>query len=813
MDASEETTEERIQPRVIEDEMKQSYLAYSMSVIVGRALPDVKDGLKPVHRRILYAMKDMGMLHNKPFKKSARIVGEVLGKYHPHGDLSVYDAMVRMAQTFSLRYTLVQGQGNFGSVDGDSAAAMRYTEARLNQLSEELLQDLDKETVPFVPNFDGSLKEPLVLPSKAPNLLINGSSGIAVGMATNIPPHNMGEICDGAIRVIDNPRTTPEELITTIQGPDFPTGGIIQGRYGIREAYKTGRGKLKVRAKIEVEEVKKRIRLIVKEIPYQVNKSQLVEEIAHLVRDKKIQGISDLRDESDREGMRIVIELKTGANTDIVQNQLLKHTRLQTTFGIIMIALVNNEPKTLNLKEILDEFIKHRRVVVRKRTEFELKEASDKAHILEGLIVALDNIDPIIKLVKQAKAAAEAKQGLIEDYKLTEKQAQAILDMKLQRLTGLEQNKIREDHKNLLKLIEELKAILASEQKILDIIKKELTELKEKYGDTRRTQIIAAEAQKIEEEELIKPEETVVTLTHAGYVKRQLLDVYKKQKRGGKGVIGMETKETDFVEEIFIANTHDYLLCFTNKGKIHWIKVYQVPEAGRYAKGTAIVNLLELGKNEKITACVPVKKFKKDKYLFFVTQQGTVKKTSLEEFSKPRKGGILAIGITPEDELITVSLTDGNQKIIIATQQGMAVHFHEQNVRPMGRTARGVIGIKLRKGDKVIGAVVAENNKTLLTVTEKGYGKRTPIQDYRLISRGGVGVTNVKITDKNGKAVAIKSVADDDEIILISQQGIIIRTAAKGIGIVGRATQGVRVMRLHEKDKLVAAAKIAKEEV
>jgi DNA gyrase subunit A len=813
MEAGEENTEERIQPRVIEDEMKQSYLAYSMSVIVGRALPDVKDGLKPVHRRILYAMKDMGMLHNKPFKKSARIVGEVLGKYHPHGDLAVYDAMVRMAQTFSLRYTLVQGQGNFGSIDGDSAAAMRYTEARLNPLSEEMLQDLDKETVPFVPNFDGSLKEPLVLPAKVPNLLINGSSGIAVGMATNIPSHNMGEICDGTIKVIDNPNITPEELITIIQGPDFPTGGIIQGRSGIRDAYKTGRGKLRVKAKIEVEEVKKRTRLIVKEIPYQVNKSQLVEEIAHLVRDKKIQGISDLRDESDREGMRIVIELKIGANTDIVQNQLLKHTRLQTTFGIIMIALVDNEPKTLNLKEILDEFIKHRRVVVRKRTEFELKEASDKAHILEGLIVALDNIDPVIKLIKQAKATAEAKKGLMDDYKLTEKQAQAILDMKLQRLTGLEQNKIREDHKKLLELIEKLKAILASEQKILDIIKKELTEIKEKYGDERRTQIIAAEAQKIEEEELIKPEETVVTLTHAGYVKRQLLEIYKKQKRGGKGVIGMETKETDFVEEIFIANTHDYLLCFTNKGKIHWIKVYQVPEAGRYAKGTAIVNLLELGKNEKITACMPVKEFKKDNYLFFVTQQGTVKKTSLEEFSKPRKGGILAIGITPEDELITVSLTDGSKKIIIATEQGMAVHFHEKDVRPMGRTARGVIGIKLRKGDKVIGAVVAEDNKTLFTVTEKGYGKRTPVQDYRLISRGGVGVTNAKITDKNGKVVAIKNVADDDEIILISQQGIVIRTAAKGIGIVGRATQGVRVMRLHEKDKLVAAAKIAKEEV
>ncbi|MBD3304526.1 DNA gyrase subunit A [Candidatus Woesearchaeota archaeon] len=812
MDAAEDKTEERIMPRVIEDEMQQSFLGYAMSVIISRALPDVKDGLKPVHRRILYAMNEMGMLHNKPFKKSARIVGEVLGKYHPHGDTAVYDAMVRMAQEFSLRYPLVQGQGNFGSVDGDSAAAMRYTEARLNKLSEEMLQDLDKETVLFVPNFDGSLTEPAVLPAKAPNLLINGSSGIAVGMATNIPPHNLPEVCDGAIKVIDRPDIKPEELITTIKGPDFPTGGIIQGSAGIKEAYKTGRGKIRVKAKIQVEEAKKKTRLIITEIPYQVNKSQLIEEIARLVRDKKIQGISDLRDESDREGMRIVIELRQGANTDIVQNQLLKHTRLQTTFGIIMIALVDNEPITLNLKQLLEEFIKHRKTVVRKRTEYELKQATEKAHILEGLIIALDNIDPVIKLIKEAKSAKEAKQGLIDDYKLSEKQSQAILDMKLQRLTGLEQEKIRQDHKKLLQLIKELKEILESEQKIRDIIKKELTQLKEEYGDERRTKIIAEEAQKFEEEELIKPEETVVTLTHAGYIKRQPLDSYKKQKRGGRGVIGMETKETDFVEEIFSANTHDYLLCFTNKGKIHWIKVYQIPEAGRYAKGTAIVNMLEMGKSENITACIPIRDFKKENYLFFVTKKGTVKKTSLEEFSKPRKGGIIALGLTPDDELISVDWTGGNKKIIIATQQGMAVHFDEKEVRPMGRTARGVIGIKLKKNDNVIGAVVAQENKTLLTATEKGYGKRTPIKEYRLTSRGGVGVINIKVTDKNGKAVTIKSVNEDDEIILISQHGIVIRTAAKGVSITGRATQGVRVMKLEDKDKLVAAAKIAKEE-
>jgi len=707
----------------------------------------------------------------------------------------------------------VQGQGNFGSVDGDSAAAMRYTEARLNKLSEELLQDIEKKTIPFVPNFDGSLKEPLVLPSKAPNLLINGSAGIAVGMATNIPPHNMIEVCDGAIQVIDNPHIETKELINTITGPDFPTGGIIQGRQGIRDAYNTGRGKVRVYAKIEIEEKNKKTKLIVTEIPYQVNKSQLIEEIARLVRDKKIIGISDLRDESDREGMRIVIELKTGANTDIVRNQLLKHTRLQTTFGIIMLALVDNEPKVLNIKQLLEEFIKHRRIVVRKRTEFDLKQAEEKAHLLEGLIIALDNIDAVIKLIKAAKTAKEAKQGLMDDYKLTEKQSQAILDMKLQRLTNMEQDKIREDHKNLLALIEKLKEILGSEAKILGIIKQEITELKEQYGDERRTQILAAEAQKFEEEELIKPEDMVVTLTHAGYVKRQPLAVYKQQKRGGRGVMGMETKETDFVEEIFTANTHDYVLFFTNKGKVHWIKVYQLPEAGRYAKGTAIVNLLEMGKNEKITAFAPIKEFKKDNYLFFVTKHGTVKKTSLEEFSKPRKGGIIAIGISDEDELISVDLTDGTKKMVIATEQGSAVHFDEKDVRPMGRTARGVIGIKLRKDDAVIGAVVAEDNKTLLTVTEKGYGKRTPISDYRLISRGGVGVINIKITEKNGKAVAIKSVADDDEIILISQQGIVIRTAAKGISIVGRATQGVRVMKLEANDKLVAAAKIAKEEI
>lgn len=807
-----EKQEEKIIQRVIEDEMQTSYLDYSMSVIVGRALPDVRDGLKPVHRRVLYAMYEMGVLHNKPFKKSARIVGDCMGKYHPHGDAAVYDSMVRMAQSFSLRYPLVEGQGNFGSVDGDSPAAMRYTEARLNKIAEEILQDLDKETVPFVPNFDGSLKEPFVLPSKIPNLLINGSSGIAVGMATNIPPHNMVEICDGAIKLIEQPTATPEDLMPIIKGPDFPTGGIICGSSGIRDAYKTGKGKIIVRAKINVEETKKRTALIITEIPYQVNKSQLVEEIANLVRDKKIIGISDLRDESDKDGLRVVIELKTGANSDIVINQLVKHTRLQTTFGIIMLALVNNEPRTLNIKELLEEFIKHRQLVVRNRTQFELTEASDKAHLLEGLIIALDNIDPVIKLIKAAKSVAEAKQGLVQDYKLSEKQAQAILDMKLQRLTSLEQDKIREEHAGLLKLIEQLKEILASEPKILGIIKSELLDVKQKYGDQRKTQIIETEAQRLEEEELIKPEAMTVTLTHAGYVKRQPLESYKLQRRGGMGVVGMETKETDFVEELFVANTHDYVLFFTNQGKVHWLKVYQIPEAGRYAKGTAIVNLLALEKDEKVTSFIPVKEFNPSHYLFMVTKKGTVKKTSLEEFSNPRKGGIAAISLDAADELIEVLLTDGTKQVLIATEQGMAVHFKETDVRPMGRTAQGVIGIRLRQDDNVIGAVVAEKEKTILTVTELGYGKRTDIQEYRIISRGGVGVQNIKVTDKNGKAVAVQAVKDDDELMLISQNGIIIRTPASGISSIGRATQGVRVMRLDQGDKVVSAAKIAKEE-
>jgi DNA gyrase subunit A len=810
-DAKAEPKPEKIIPRIIEQEMKTSYLDYSMSVIVGRALPDVRDGLKPVHRRVLYAMYDMGMLHNKPFKKSARIVGEVLGKYHPHGDMAVYDAMVRLAQDFSLRYPLIHGQGNFGSIDGDNAAAMRYTEARLNKLAEEMLQDIDKQTVEFVPNFDGSLQEPSVLPAKIPNLLVNGSSGIAVGMATNIPPHNMSEVCDGVITVIDNPDIDVLELMQTIKAPDFPTGGIIMGGSGIKEAYKTGHGKIVVRAKTQIEETKTRTRIIVTEIPYMVNKAEMIEAIADLVRDKKVQGIADLRDESDREGMRIVIDLKQGANSDVVLNQLFTHSRLQETFGINLLALVDNQPRLLSLKDIIQQYIVYRRLVVRKRTEFDLKQAEEKAHLLEGLIVALNNIDAVVQLVKQSKSADDAKKALMADYKLSEKQAQAILDMTLRRLTSLEQNKIRVEHEDLLRLIKDLKDILASEQKILGIIKAELLELKEKYGDARRTQVLETEMAVMEEESLIKPEDDVITITHAGYVKRLPIDTYKQQRRGGKGIIAAETKEEDFIENLFVANTHDYILFFTNLGKVHWIKVYQLPEASRYAKGTAIVNLLQLGQGEKVTAFIPVKQFEENKFLFMVTANGTVKKTSLAEFSNPRKGGIIALNLEEKDELKSVMLTDGNQQIIIATKQGMAVKFHESDVRPMGRTATGVIGIRLRD-DAVVGATLADDKLSLVTITENGYGKRSPISDYRLINRGGVGVINIKITDKNSSVVGIAQVTDNDELMLISQSGVLIRTPVKDISVIGRNTQGVRVMRLDEKDKVISLAKIVPEE-
>ena len=1200
--ATETPPPQNIQTRVIEDEMKTSYLGYSMSVIVGRALPDVRDGLKPVHRRVLYAMYDMGMLHNKPFKKSARIVGEVLGKYHPHGDSAVYETMVRMVQEFSLRYPMVNGQGNFGcftkdtkvrladgrsltfgqlveedaagkrnftftvdtnnevriaeiknprltkknsplvevtidsgarirctpdhrfmlldgsyveaqnlvtgislmpgyfrlseraenpeaaayeliyqpytrewvyshqladawnirhqvyslgsgrvrhhmdydkrnnnptnirrmhwgahlrlhseqashlhqsedyrskiaagrasfwsnpdvrrqyatrlsirnreqwkqpeyrehmrtmlsetnkayilahpeirvesskrasatlkrlwqdpqyrklfhekivavnkrrttnntgkvkflhvchetlaicrtldeesyesvrqeefgqsfttwkkglnkyfnndtkllyaelchnhkvarvehlsstadvydltvdtthnflldagvfvhnSVDGDSAAAMRYTEARLNQLAEEVLADIDKDTVDFVPNFDGSLKEPSVLPSKVPQLLVNGSAGIAVGMATNIPPHNLKEVCAGIIATIDNPSMTSELLQQHIPAPDFPTGGIIIGTTGVKDAYATGRGKLTIRAKIKIEEIKGKQRLIVTEIPYQVNKSVLVEEIADLVRDKKIVGISDLRDESDRDGMRIVIELRSGSNPDVVQNQLFAHTKLQTTFGIINLALVENKPEVLTLREMVEQYLLHRRVVVRRRTQFDLTEAEKKAHLLEGLIIALDHIDEAIALIKRSKTTEAAREGLMKSYKLTELQAGAILDMKLQRLTSLEQNKIREEHAGLLKLIVQLKEILADEKRILGLIKEELRMLSAKYGDERRTLVMQSGESAIEDEELIKPEENVVTITHAGYVKRLPIDTYKQQNRGGKGVIAAGTKEEDFVEDLFVANTRSSLLFFTNKGKVHWIKVYQLPEASRQARGSAIVNLLQLEDGEKVTAFVPVKtledqEFNRNHYLLMCTHNGIVKKSSLENFANPRRGGIIAIELDQRDELISVALTDGKKQVIIATENGMAIRFDEGDVRPMGRTAAGVIGIRLRN-DFCVSMVEAHEKRALLTITENGYGKRTPTNEYRLTGRGGVGIINVNITEKNGKVVAVKDVDEKDELMLISQNGIIIRMPVEQISLIGRNTQGVRVMKVEGGDKVVSAARI-----
>lgn len=805
----EKENEQKIIPRIIDEEMKSNYLGYSMSVIVGRALPDVRDGLKPVHRRVLFAMSEMGMHHNKPFKKSARIVGEVLGKYHPHGDAAAYFSLVRMAQDFSMRYPLINGQGNFGSVDGDSPAAMRYTEAKLMKIAEELLQDIEKETVPFIPNFDGSLEEPLVLPGKLPNLLINGSSGIAVGMATNIPPHNLKEVCEGITHVIDNPDASAEEIMRYVKAPDFPTGGLLIGTEGIRHAYKTGKGKAVIRAKTIIEEKKNKTRIIVTEIPYMVNKATLIQDIARLVQEKKIQGISDLRDESDREGMRIVIELKQAANSDVVLNQLYKHTRMQDSFGITLLGLTENQPKIFNLKGLMQEYIRHRQTVIRKRTEYDLGKAEDRAHIVEGLLVALDHIDPIVQMIKQSKNTDEARQNLIEDYTLTEKQAQAILDMTLKRLTGLEQEKLRTEHKELKTLIEELKSILASKQKILEIIKQELEELKQSYGDDRRTTIMQAE-ETLEHEDLIKPENVVVTVSHAGYVKRQQKDLYKQQKRGGRGIKAAETREEDFLEDLFVANTLDYLLMFTNKGKVHWLKVYQIPEAGRYAKGTALVNLLQLEQDEKVTSILPIDKFD-DKKLFMVTEHGTVKKTSLQEFSHPRKGGIRALSLAEKDELIRVLLTNGKEEILIATENGNAVRFSEQEVREVGRTASGVRGIRLRN-DKVIGATLAHENKTLLTITEKGYGKRTPIGDYRKTARGGVGVINIKVTDKNGKAVGIASVTGEDEIMIITHHGVLIRTTSKGISTIGRNTQGVRVMKMDEGDKVISFTLIPNEE-
>jgi DNA gyrase subunit A len=806
---------EKIYPRDIEDEMKTSYIDYAMSVIVGRALPDVRDGLKPVHRRILYTMKEMGLGPRTPFKKSARVVGDVLGKYHPHGDMAVYDALVRMVQDFSLRFPLIDGQGNFGSVDGDPPAAMRYSEVRLDQIAEEILADIDKSTVDFGPNYDGSLTEPLVLPAKLPNLLVNGSSGIAVGMATNIPPHNLAEIVDGLVSLIDNPEIEIPELAKIIKGPDFPTAGIVCGRQGIKDYFATGRGSFRIRAKTEIEELKGgRQAIIIKEIPYQVNKAQLLETIADLVRQKKIEDISDLRDESDREGIRAVIEIKRDGNPDIVLNQLFKHTQLEISFGVIMLALVNGRPKVLNLKEMLVEYVNHRKNIVLRRTQFELDKADKRAHILEGLKIALDNLNKVIKIIREAKDVDTARQGLMDNFNLTKIQAQAILDMKLQQLTGLERKKIEEEYLELIKTIEKLKLILSDPKRVLNIIKDELLELKNKYADERRTKIIS-QIVEYEIEDLIPEEEVAVTISHAGYVKRIPSSTYRSQRRGGKGVTGMTTREEDFVENLFVTNTHAYLLLFTNKGRVHWIRVYEIPEASRIGKGKAIVNLVQISSTEeKITAAIPIRSFEEEKetYLLMCTKHGTIKKTLLSEYANPRKGGIIAVGLKSDDSLIAVKHTDGKQEVVIATKQGMAIRFKEEEIRPIGRSGHGVRGIRLDKNDEVVGMETVLPEDTFLTATENGYGKRTDVGKYRLQSRGGKGVINIKTTERNGIVVGIKKANDEDDLMLMTEKGMTIRLPVKDVSVIGRNVQGVRLLRLDEGDKLAAIAHIVKEE-
>ncbi len=790
--------------RLLETELKESYIDYAMSVIVGRALPDAKDGLKPVHRRILYAMYKMGLLHNKPFKKCARVVGEVLGKYHPHGDTAVYDSLVRMAQPFSLRYPLIKGQGNFGSIDGDPPAAMRYTETKLSNLAEELLADIDKETVDFVSNFDDSLKEPVVLPSKVPNLLINGSYGIAVGMATNILPHNFGEVIDATIKVIESPEVEVLELMEFVKGPDFPTGGIILGNSGIRSAIMTGRGSLKVRAVCEIEEK----RIIISEIPYQVNKTTLIESIANLVRSKKVEGISDIRDESDRSGMRVVIELKRGANPELVLNQLYKFTQLQVSMGVNCLALVDGEPKILNLKELIDNFLIHRKDVITKRTKFELNKAEKRAHILEGLKIALENIDAVIKIIKSSKDVTIAKSSLINDFKFTDVQAQAILDMRLQKITSLETSKLKEEYDGLIKLISELRDILSDESRIFKIIKDELLDMKKKYGNERLTKIEDFE-EEIEDEDLIKKEEVVVTLTKEGYLNRLPVETYREQRRGGKGIKAMGTKEGDFVRDIFVSNTHDYLLCFTNKGKVYWLKTYKIPSSSRYSKGSNIINLLGLQKDETINAIIPIKEFSKDKFLVMATRSGLVKKTSLELYGKPRKTGIIGIKLKDNDKLISVKLTEGDKELLIASSKGMAVRFSEKQVRPSGRGSFGVRGIRLARDDSVVDMEIAEGD--CLSVSKNGYGKRTAIKDYRLINRGGKGVINIKTTDRNGKVVGVKCVSEDKDVMFITKKGILIRTGISDISKIGRNTQGVRLMKLNSGDSIKAIVSLDKE--
>ncbi|MFQ9245897.1 MAG: DNA gyrase subunit A [Clostridium paraputrificum] len=800
--------EGKVIPVDINKEMKRCYIDYAMSVIVGRALPDVRDGLKPVHRRILYSLQELGITPDKSYRKCARIVGDVLGKYHPHGDSSVYDALVRMAQDFSMRYMLVDGHGNFGSVDGDSAAAMRYTEARMNKIAVEMLRDINKNTVDFVPNFDGSEKEPAVLPARYPNLLVNGSSGIAVGMATNIPPHNLGEIIDGTVMLIDNPETSVLELMTIIKGPDFPTAGIIMGKAGIRAAYETGKGKIVVRAKADIEEENSRHRIIVTELPYQVNKAKLIENIADLVKDKKIVGISDLRDESDRQGMRIVIELKKDANPNVILNLLYKHTKMQDTFGVIMLALVDNEPQVLNLKQVLCNYIDFQKEIITKRTIFDLNKAQARAHILEGLRIALDHIDEVISIIRHSDTSEIARNTLIERFNFTDKQATAILEMRLRRLTGLERGKIEEEYNELMKQIEYLNSILASEEKLLGVIKEELIEIKNKYSDERRTSIEKV-VNEIDIEDLIQEEEVTITLTHSGYIKRISADTYSSQRRGGKGIQAMSTKEDDFVEHIMITSTHSDVLFFTNKGRVYKLRAYEIPEAGRVAKGTNIINLIAIEPDERIETVLSIRDNTKDGFLFMATKQGIVKKTPLSDFKNLRKNGLIAINLREGDELLKVKVTRGDANIIIVTQNGYAVRFSEKNVRAMGRTASGVRSINLKDDDIAVCMDIAVDSEDLLIISEYGFGKRTPISEYKVQNRGGVGLITYKISEKTGKVVGATMCNELDELMLINSSGVAIRINVKDISVTGRSAMGVTLMRTNEDEKVVAVAKIS----
>ena len=800
-------------PVYIEDEMKKSYLAYAMSVIVGRALPDVRDGLKPVHRRILYAMHEMGVEWNKPYKKSARVVGDVIGKYHPHGDTAVYDAITRMVQNFSLRYPLIDGQGNFGSVDGDAPAAMRYTEVRMARLTAGLLSDIDKETVDWRPNYDESLKEPLVMPAAFPNLLVNGSSGIAVGMATNMPPHNLSEVIDGLIHIINKPDATIKELMKLIPGPDFPTAGFIHGREGIKAAYETGRGIIQMRARAAIEKNPRTNRqaIVITEIPYQVNKARLIEKIAELVRDKKVEGIADIRDESDRDGMRIVVDLKRDEVGEVILNNLFLHTQMQTTFGIINLAIVDGQPKVLNLKELLQQFIRFRNEIVTRRTIFELKKAKERAHILEGLKIAIDNLDEVITLIRKSKSPQEAREGLIKRFKLSEVQAQAILDMKLQRLTALERDKIIEEYKEVLKLIKRLEAILADEKLLIEVVVNELKEIKGQFGDERRTEIIEKTGE-ITMEDIIAEEDMMVNISHGGYIKRNPTSLFRTQRRGGKGKIGMTTKEEDFVEHMFVASTHSFILFFTDKGKVYSLKVYDIPQAGPATKGKAIVNILNLAQGEKMTAFLPVREFTEGKFIVMATKCGVIKKTDLPAFANIRSGGLIALGLDEGDELIATRLTDGSKELFLGTKEGQAIRFNESQVRDMGRTARGVRAIKLGKDDVVVAAEALEEGRTILTVTERGYGKRTEIKEYRSQLRGGMGIINIKVTEKNGPVVGIAQVTGEDELMITTNIGKIIRIAMKGVSVIGRNTQGVKLIDIEKDERVTGIAPIAEKE-